>query len=78
MKSRNERVALAVETLETLLRRGREFPDASVSAAITHGITADEVRAAYDEALEQAWQELQDDREARHEEGVARALAGRY
>lgn len=75
---RDVRTAAALTFLENLLVEGRsEFPDACARAAQSFSVTADEVRLAYDEAMEVAWQHLQDDKEARHEEGVAAAYQAR-
>jgi hypothetical protein len=38
---------------------------------------ADEVRVAYDEAMEVDWQHMRDDRAARYEAGVAAAYQAR-
>lgn len=75
---REERTAAALKYVESLLREGRsELPDAYARASQSFSVTANEVRLAHDEAMETAWQHLQDDREARHEEGVAMAYQAR-
>lgn len=68
---REARKAAALKYLEDLLAEGRELHDACTRAAQSFTVTAEELRAAYGNAQERAWQQLQDEREARHEEGVS-------
>lgn len=75
---REDRTAAALKYLESMLCEGRyELPEACVRAAQSFSVTAGEVRTAYDKSMEAAWQCMQDEQEARHEEGVAATYRAR-